>query len=260
MFGVCPCISARDGVFVLAIGICLAVWSPVFLDADFAALLAAFLRTPLHPPIAFAVWLMGMIAGLILLIAGIRENLRDGDGAPVLSSLTIIIASAIAIHHQWYLPRTIDTRMPYLTEAFYIALIAACGANLCMAYAARVRRSPSAREIEDQQRAPDPHDAALDEYRNALAAYAERDAEQIRRIADLSAQLAARRGDAANYRQLGAENREMKALLTFPGARAALLHTLHSDHHARATARELQMRDEALARLMAVYERLGEDR
>jgi hypothetical protein len=260
MFGVCPCVNARDGVFVLAIGICLAVWSPVFLDADFAALLAAFLRTPLHPPMAFAIWLMGMISGLILLIAGIRENLRDGDGAPVLSSLAIIIATAVAIHHQWYLPRAIGTRMPYLTEALYIALMAACCANLCMAYAARVRRSRLAKEIEDQRPAPDPRDAALDEYRDALAAYAQRDAEQIRWIADLSAQLAARRPDETNYRQLVAENREMKALLTFPGARAALLHTLHSDHHAGATAREQRVRDEAVTRLTAIYKRIGEDR
>jgi hypothetical protein len=237
------------------------VWSPVFLDADFAALLAAFLRTPLHPPIAFAIWLMGMISGLIILIAGIRENLRDGDGAPVLASLAIIIAAAVAIHRQWYLPRTIGTSMPYLTEAFYIALIAACCANLCMAYAARMRRLRLAITIEARQSAPDPRDAALDEYRGVLAAYAERDAKQIRQIADLSAQLfAARHPDETNYRQLVAESQEMKALLTFPGARAALLHTLHSDHHARATARELQMRDEAVARLMAVYERLDGDR
>jgi hypothetical protein len=135
MFGVCPCVNARDGVFVLAIGICLAVWSPVFLDADFAALLAAFLRTPLHPPIAFAIWLMGMISGLIILIAGIRENLRDGDGAPVLASLAIIIAAAVAIHRQWYLPRTIGTSMPYLTEAFYIALLRQSLHGLCRTHA-----------------------------------------------------------------------------------------------------------------------------
>jgi hypothetical protein len=266
MFGACPCVSAREAVFALAFLVCAAVWSPIFFGADFGTLWAAFIKTPLDPPLIFAVWGTTVVCSLVVLVVGIRQNIEDGHGAPVLSSLVTILACAVAIHNQWYLPRTINPRMPYFTEAVYIALIAACCANLCMAYAARVRRlrltSPAR-----LQRAYTPDEAASAEYRDVLAAFAERDAEHRRKLAEsarqievLTARLAARQIDTSEYERLVAENREMKAVLAFPGLKAAILHALHSDHHIHAAARERSARDEAVGKLMAVYKRIGVDR
>ena len=269
MFGACPCVSAREAVFVLALLIYAAVWSPLFLGADFGTLWAAFFKTPLDPPLTFAIWGISFVCSLIALSVGIRQNIADGHGAPVLSSLVTISACAVAIHNQWYLPRTINPRMPYLTQALYIALIAACCANLCMAYAARVRRLRLASNIYRQHPAHTHDETALAEYRDVLAVYVERDAEYRRELAErarqievLTAQLAARRRQvaASEHERLVAENREMKAVLAFPGVRAALLHTLHSDHHVDAKARERSARDEAVGRLTAIYKRIGVDR
>lgn len=110
MFGACPCVSAREAVFGLALFICAAVWSPVFLGADFGTLWAAFVKTPSDPPIAFAIWGIGVAGGLVVLGVGIRQNIADGHGAPVLSSLVTITACAFAIHRQWYLPSSINVR------------------------------------------------------------------------------------------------------------------------------------------------------
>ena len=266
MFGACPCVSAREAVFGLALFICAAVWSPVFLGADFGTLWAAFVKTPSDPPIAFAIWGIGVAGGLVVLGVGIRQNIADGHGAPVLSSLVTITACAFAIYRQWYLPSSINVRMPYATEAVYIALIAACCANLCMAYAARVRRLRLAAPIRLQ---PAHDEAALAEYRSVLAEYVALDAEQRRKLAEnarqievLTLQFAALRlnADTAGTRQLAAENRDMKALLAFPGVRAALLHALHPDHHADVAARERSARDDAVGKLMTVYKRIGVDR
>jgi hypothetical protein len=254
MFGSCRCVDARDGVFVLAFCIYAAVCSPVFLGSEFGPLLAAFIRTPLDPPLAFALWVTVVVGGVVLLAAGIRENLQDGHGAPVPSSLAAIAACAIAIHKHWYLPE-----LHYLTRGFYVALIAASCANLCMAYAARVRRLRLDAPVHPQP-AFGPDETVG--YRDLFVAYAERDAEQLRQIEDLTAQLAGRRRNTnvTDTEQLAVEHRDMKALLVFPGARAALLHALHPDHHADAPARVRNARTDAVAKLVAVYQRIGTER
>jgi hypothetical protein len=254
MFGSCRCVDARDGVFVLAFCIYAAVCSPVFLGSDFGPLVAAFVAAPLDPPLAFALWAAIVVAGVVLLVAGIRENLQDGYDAPVPSSLAAIAACAVAIHKQWYLPG-----LGYLTQGFYVALIAACCANLCMAYAARVRRLRLAAPARPLPAfGPDETGG----YRDLLAAYVERDAEHRRRIEALTAELTERRrnADVADPEQLAAENRDMKALLAFHGVRAALLHALHPDHHADAPAGERNARTDAVAKLVAVYQRIDADR
>ena len=57
-----------------------------------------------------------------------------------------------------------------------------------------------------------------------------------------------------------AENNEMKAVLAFPGVRPALLHALHSDHHAGASESERRSRDETFIKLTAIYERIAAGR
>jgi hypothetical protein len=235
MFGSCPCVQARDGIFVLAACIYAALWWPVFFGTDFGPLLAAFLAAPLDPSIPFALWGTVVVAGLVLLVGGIRENLQDGHGAPVLSSLAVIFACAVAMHHGWYLPRRVEWGLVgmHISRGFYVASIAACCANLGMAYAARVRRLRRAAPRHVHQA----HGATGDaENREMKARLAER---------------------AAELERLAAENSEMKAVLTFPGLRAVLYHTLHSDHHAAADAGERSARDEAVARLTAIYKRIG---
>ena len=117
-----------------------------------------------------------------------------------------------------------------------------------MAYAARVRRLRLAAPVHPQP-AFGPDEIA--KYRDVLAAYEA-----------LAAQLAEQRrnSDLADDKQLAAENRDMRALLAFPGVRTALLHALHSDHHAHAATRERSARDEAVGRLTAIYKRIGVDR
>lgn len=234
MFGSCPCVQARHGVFVLVACAYAAMWSPAFLGADFGALIAAFIAAPLDPPFAFAVWAAAAVAGAVMLGIGIRENLQDGHGAPVLASLVVIFACAVALHKGWYMPRPIwDVIVmhgtswgvyvaPIAFRGFHIAVIAACVTNLVMALAAQMRRMRRAA---------------------ATRRPAQGQAANAQRIEALTAELA-----------------EARAVLTFPGVRAALLHTLHSDHHANAEAAERRARDEIIGKLTTIYQRIGVER
>jgi hypothetical protein len=263
MSGSCPCVNARDGVFVLAACVYAAYWSRIFLGTDFWPLLAEFMQAPLDPPLAFAIWGAVVVAGCALLIAGIRENLEDGHGAPVLSSLVAIFASAVAIRHGWYLPADIGRLAPFISQGVYVALIAASCANLFMAVAARVRARRAALAALRPVRGVD--DTALAEYSEVLAAYVERDGQNQRALAEaalqieaLTSQLAAARlvPDPVN-KNLTADNIDMQAVLKFPGVRAALLHALHSDHHAGVSVTERHARDEMVAKLTVVFKRIG---
>ena len=101
----CPCRRGGEGVFLLAGCIFAALWSRVFLGADFGVLVAEVMWPPHHLPLALAVWASVAVAGLGLLVIGIRALVREGDSAPVRSSLLVLAAGAGALWCGWYLPR-----------------------------------------------------------------------------------------------------------------------------------------------------------
>lgn len=102
----------------------------------------------------------------------------------------------------------------HTTHALYWGIIAGSCANLCMTVAAR-RYSPD-RQASRKERQ---RTAAVNE----------------------------------QHERLIADNAEMRAILTFPGVRPALLHLLHSDHHAGLPAVEMRKRDAVVASLTEIY-------
>jgi hypothetical protein len=134
----CQCRRGGEAVFLLAACTFAALRSRVFLGGDFGALLASVVRPPHAVPLALVIWAVVAVAGLCLLAVGIRALLREGDSAPVLSSLAAIAVSALAIGCGWYLPGAWGAAWPLASEGFYVSLIAAGGANLCLALGARV--------------------------------------------------------------------------------------------------------------------------
>jgi hypothetical protein len=244
MGGSCPCVQARDGIFVLAACIYAAVWSRVFLGADFGPLFAAFLRAPLDPPLAFAIWGSVFAVGLVMLGVGIRENLQDGHGAPVISSLVIIIACAAAMHHGWYLPRQEwGTVWMHISRGFYVALIAACCANLVMALGAQARElrrfSPPSHLRQDRierQHASFQASAELDR----LAA--ERDLYQLE--------------SREAPKRLG----EIEAILRIPEVRRMSLKALHPDAHPAVSESERRALTARFQKALAVFDGIQADR
>ena len=61
---------AGGGAFLLTCCAYAAVWSPVFLGDHFDTLIAAFLRSPMHPPVSLLVWAGVTAFGLLWLWVG----------------------------------------------------------------------------------------------------------------------------------------------------------------------------------------------
>jgi hypothetical protein len=228
----CPCRRGGEGAFLLAACIFTALHSWVFLGADFVALVEGLLHSPHDLPLPLAVWMGVTAAGLCLLLIGIRAGVREGDSAAALPSVAKIAAGAAGLWWGWYLPPAWGAVWSLGSEGFYLAMIAAGTANLCLAFGAQVWMAGFVAAGGDHIRPravpfdPDKWRIILDRQAKELAAAA-------------------------------AENNEMKAVLAFPGVRAALLHALHSDHHAGASESERRIRDETFIKLTAVYERMG---
>ena len=220
----CPCQEAPIGAFMVGGCAYLATVSREFFGGDFLPILGRLLASPFDAHPVIEGWGITVLIGSWLIYRGIRQNIRDGDGAPVFWSLAAILACAVGFHHNRVAYPNGFPGPIHMLEAFYWGIAAACCANLAMAYGSHVR-SPSA--IEKRQR------------RNA------------QRATKMQIEL------AAENKRLAAENAEMRTVLAFPGVRPALLHLLHSDHHAALPAVELRKRDQVVASLMEIYQRIG---
>jgi hypothetical protein len=228
----CPCRRGGDGAFLIAACVFAALHSWVFLGGDFGAMVTGLLHQPHDLPLSLAIWASVAAAGLWLLVIGIRALVREGDTPPALPSLAKIAAGAAALGWGWYLPPTWGAVWSLGSEGFCFAMIAAGAANLCLALGSQVWMAGYVAAGGDHTRPravpfdPDKWRLILDRQEKELAAAA-------------------------------AENNEMKAVLAFPGVRPALLHALHSDHHAGASESERRIRDETFIKLTAIYQRIG---
>jgi len=236
----CPCRRGGEGVFLLALCAFAAIRARVFLGADFGVLVAGLLHPPHTLPVAFAVWLGAAGTGLTLTVIGIRALLREGDSAPAFSSLAAMSASAVAMWWGWYLPREWGAVWSLGSEGFYVAVIAAGAANLCLAVAAQVWMAGYVAAGGD-----DASDAG--EYRDII----ERQARQIDRLTAERDRLA---GDLAG---MSAPAPDLETVLRFPGVRAAVLKLLHPDAHPGASDRERRTLTERFQQASAVFDRLG---
>ena len=203
-----------------------ATWSPVFLGADFGVLVADLLRPPHALPLALAVWLSVAGAGLTLTIIGIRALLREGDGPPAFSSLAAMSASAVALRWGWYLPSDWGAVWSLGSEGFYVAVIAAGAANLCVASAAQVWIAGYVAAAQRLHPAPRARRSA--EYRNII----ERQAREIDSL------IAERDRLMDDFARASASVPDLEAVLLFPGVRIAVLKALHPDGHPGASDRE----------------------
>jgi hypothetical protein len=213
----CPCQEAAIGAFMLGGLGYLAADSREFFGGDFLPVFSGFIISPFDSHPVLKGWAVFVIIGLWLLVRGIRQNIRDRDSAPVFWSLVAILAAAVGIDH--------NRGDHAIVEAFYWGIIAACIANLGMAYGAYVR-SPARRQKRfDQLHAE--HQRVVEEN--------------------------------ARQRQVILQMEEVRDVLIFPGVRAALLHALHSDHHAGSGLAEIRQRDDVMVKLTAIYQRIGGD-
>ena len=234
----CPCRRGGDGVFLLAACIFAALWSRVFLGGDFGVLVAEVMRPPHHLPVQLAVWASVAVAGLGLLVIGIRALVREGDSAPVRSSLLVLAAGAGALWCGWYLPRAWGPLWSLGSEGFYLAVIAGATANLCLAFGAQVWMAGYVAAGGDNAM-PRAVPFDLDEWRNII----ERQAQDIERLT----------GDRA---QAVEHARQLEAVLRFPAVRKSVLKALHPDAHAGADDRERRALTERFQKATAVFDRI----
>jgi hypothetical protein len=241
----CKCRRGGEGVFLLAACVFAANWSPVFLGADFGELVAGLLYPPHALPLVLAVWLSVASAGLSLTIIGIRALLREGDSAPALPSLAAMSVSAVAMGWGWYLPREWGAVWSLGSEGFYLAVIAAGAANLCIAAASQVWMAGYIAAGGDYipRRAP----GDLGEYRQIIE-------RQAREIDSLIAERDRLTGDLAHA---SASVPDLQVVLLFPGVRTAVLKALHPDAHPGASDRERRAWTERFQKAAAVFDRLG---
>jgi hypothetical protein len=238
MLGSCPCVQARDGVFVLAAGVYAAVWSPVFLGADFGALVVAFLNAPTHPPLALVIWAAVIATGLVMLCIGIYEHLHDGDSAPVPLSVLAMIVCGAAMHFGWYLPRDWGVLWMRSSQGFYVAVISAGGANLLVAVSALIWNFGFSAAIGHV----------------TLHGPAGGYSPQWQDVNRHAAEIEDLRG---KYQDLLARNNELEAILRFPDVRRSILKVLHPDTQPRASDGERRQLTERFQKASAVLNSLG---
>jgi hypothetical protein len=118
--------------------------------------------------------------------------------------------------------------------------------------------------------APQPHSLNVNEraeFREVLAAYVERDAQnrrllaqaldQIEKLNEELAQVKATRDRyQTNGKRVNAEKREMEALLKRPDVKRALQKTLHRDAHPGASPTQLLTHDQEFIKLTSIYQRI----
>ena len=154
-------------------------------------------------------------------------------------------ASAVAMWRGWYLPSDWGA-WSLGSEGFYLAVIAAGAANLCIAAAAQVWMAgyvAAGGDYHIPRRAP----GDLGEYRKIIEC-------QAREIDSLIAECDRLTGDLAHA---STSVPDLQAVLLFPGVRTAVLKALHPDAHPEASDREKRALTERFQKAAAVFDRLG---
>jgi len=235
----CPCRRSVEGVFLLAACAFVVVHWRVFLGDDFGVLVAAFLLPPHYLPVALAVWAGVAAVGLWLLVIGIRALVREGESPPVLVPLAAQAASAAAMWSGWYLPHAWGAVWSLGSEGFYLAVIAAAAANLCLALAAQVW---TAGYVAAGGSNSLPRVVPFDpnKWRNIL----EQRAREIEKL----------KGDCARAVEY---TRQLEEVLRDPAVKKSVLKALHPDAHAGANDRERRTWTEQFQKAAAVFDRIG---
>lgn len=118
---------AGGGAFLLTCCAYAAVWSPVFLGDRFDTLIAAFLRSPMHPPVSLLVWAGVTAFGLLWLWVGVRGARGPRDVMAAFWAAVRVALFGCALGLQWYLPRDWGDLVPLanlVLHGLYLGLLA----------------------------------------------------------------------------------------------------------------------------------------
>jgi hypothetical protein len=238
----CTCRRAGDGAFILAGCAFAAARAPLFLgDGDFGTLLIAFVREPLAPPFALAVWAGIAAVGVVLLGMGLYAALVEQDDVPVRPWLVVVPLSALALWRGWLLPSDWGPVFELGSEGFYIGVISAGLVNVTLALRGSIWQAGyfAGRRGDDPRRVQ-----ALVAHLNAT----------IERLTDKCDRLT---NDLA---RASSPARDLEAVFKIPGVlpvvRRTALAVLHPDHG--KTEAEKRARTVQFQKTAAMLDRLAD--
>ena len=229
----CPCVRARDGFFVLGACGYTMLWSKVFLGGSVGDLLERMAYDPSKVPISLLVWCAATALGLVLLRIGIRENLRDGDVAPVVTSVIGVAACSAALAYGWF--PWWNVLLMHICKCFYVACIAGGVGNLLINVVSTFWNAGYRACVRD---------FGADGYSRS---WRDKMRNQTEALTNLT----------TKYNELAAANSELEAILRTPGLRRLVLKADHPDLYPNVTEQERMAITAKFQKVSDVFDRLG---
>jgi hypothetical protein len=246
LISMCPCRRSAAGAAVCAGSVWTALHAPVFLGANFAAMVSSLVYPPHIFQPALAAWCLVTAASLWAVIWNIRAAMEEGDDARTwTASLAAIGGGAAALVYGWHLPGPFWSAV---SDGLCTAAIAFGGANVSLSFAARAYETGylagSLARIGRFGFAEMPG-VDDDEWHRAQATIATLTAERNRLADDLA--------------RVGRPARDLEEVLRYPGVAEAVLKAArkatHRDSFPGIGEGEARILDERFKKVSAVLER-----